>query len=234
MSEEKTILNDEGEKSAASGKANPDLWEDAYQRFETPEQEIRKFIRRLRKLGASDWNRDSQVLDLFCGRGNGLHALEFFGFNRLEGIDLSPTLAARYKGRATIYVGDCRDLPFPDESRDIAIVQGGLHHLPLLPQDLEQTLVQVHRILRAGGRFVVVEPWLTLFLRLTHALCEISLVRKCSKKFDALATMIEHEQKTYNQWLGQANSILEILKKHFEVEHCETAWGKLTFVGRKK
>ena len=66
-----------------------DPWEAAYLRFETPEQEIQKFIRRLHHLGAEEWPRDSEIVELFCGRGNGLHALERLGFTRLEGVDLS-------------------------------------------------------------------------------------------------------------------------------------------------
>jgi hypothetical protein len=31
--------------------ANHDLWELAYSRFETPEEEIRKFVKRLRQMG---------------------------------------------------------------------------------------------------------------------------------------------------------------------------------------
>src|ERR1700681_3167479 len=85
----------------------PDRWEAAYLRFETPEQEIQKFIKRLRKLGAREWQRDSEIVELFCGRGNGLHALERLGFSRLEGVDLSPRLLAKYRGNAKCYEADC-------------------------------------------------------------------------------------------------------------------------------
>jgi hypothetical protein len=52
----------------------PDPWEAAYLRFETPEQEIRKFEKRLLRLGAGAWPRDLRIVELFCGRGNGLRA----------------------------------------------------------------------------------------------------------------------------------------------------------------
>jgi SAM-dependent methyltransferase len=217
--------------------ARPDLnpanaWEEAYQRFETPAQEIRKFTRRLRRLGCGGWSREAQVVELFCGRGNGLHALQRLGFRQVEGVDLSPTLAAQYQGAGRVHVGDCRQLPLDDASRDIAIVQGGLHHLPSL-EDLSHTLAEASRILRPGGRFVAVEPWLTPFLRLTHALCEVTLVRRCAAKVDALAVMIEHERSTYERWLGQPQAILDSLRTRFETERCRIAWGKLVFVGLK-
>src|SRR5215471_20969153 len=76
----------------------PDPWEAAYLRFETPEEEIRKFIGRLNRLGARQWPREAEIVELFCGRGNGLVALQRLGFTRLEGVDLSPRLIAQYKG----------------------------------------------------------------------------------------------------------------------------------------
>jgi SAM-dependent methyltransferase len=208
-------------------------WEAAYQRFETPEQEIRKFVGRLRKLGSDGWSRDAQIVELFCGRGNGLHALHRLGFRHVEGVDLSPTLVAQYKGESRVQVGDCRELPFADASKDIAIVQGGLHHLPSL-EDLGRTLVQARRVLKPEGRFVVVEPWLTPFLRLVHGLCGVGLVRRCSRKFDALAVMIEHERITYERWLGQPEAIRALLEEQFRIERCLIGWGKLALVGRRR
>ncbi|HLB78499.1 MAG TPA: class I SAM-dependent methyltransferase, partial [Candidatus Dormibacteraeota bacterium] len=119
---------------------NLSAWEQAYTQFETPEEEIAKFTARLVALGARAWPRQAQVVELFCGRGNGLRALERLGFRQLAGIDLSPTLVAQYSGPADCVVGDCRALPYEDESNDIVIVQGGLHHLHKLPDDLELVL----------------------------------------------------------------------------------------------
>lgn len=207
-------------------------WEAAYLAFETPAQEIRKFRRRLHRLGAPTWPRHLEVVELFCGRGNGLHALEALGFERLEGIDLSPALAAQYRGPARIHVGDCRRLPFADHSKDVLIVQGGLHHLEVLPDDLERTLAETRRVLRPGGRFVAVEPWLTPFLVGVHLLCGWRLLRRLSRKIDALAVMTEHELRTYLQWLGQPRRIRQMLQAGFREEIAITRWGKLMFLGR--
>ena len=43
----------------------PDPWEAAYLRFETPEQEIQKFIARLSRLGAPQWPPDAEIVELF-------------------------------------------------------------------------------------------------------------------------------------------------------------------------
>lgn len=211
----------------------PNPWEAAYLRFETPEEERRKFLRRLRKLGSSAWPQDAQVVELFCGRGNGLHALEQLGFSRLEGADLSAALLANYAGSAKCIVADCRQLPYPDESRDIAIVQGGLHHLPELPADLVRVVQEVRRVLRPGGRLVVVEPWRTPFLRLVHWVGSFRTARRLWPKLDALETMTEWESETYEQWLAQPELVLETLERGFVVERKLIRWGKLMWVGRR-
>ncbi len=126
------------------------------------------------------------------------------------------------------------DLPFSDRSRDIVIVHGGLHHLKMLPDDLERTLSEAHRVLTAEGLLVAVEPWLTPFLRIAHAVCRIALARRVSSKIDAQATMITHEGWTYEQWLTRGPTILSLLQNYFHVERCVIAWGKLSFVGRKR
>jgi SAM-dependent methyltransferase len=212
----------------------PNAWEAAYLRFETPEEELRKFLRRLRKLGATAWSRDAQVVELFCGRGNGLNALQHLGFTRLEGVDLSPALLANYTGPAKCVAADCRQLPFPDASRDIVIVQGGLHHLPELPGDLEQVVGEVRRVLRPGGRFMVVEPWHTPFLRFVHWVGSFKIARRAWDKLDALETMTELEWATYDQWLRQPEALLRCLAGNFATERQFIGWGKLMWVGRKK
>ena len=209
-------------------------WEQAYLRFETPEQEMSKFLRRLEGLGAPFWPRDAAIVELFCGRGNGLRALERLGFTHIEGVDLSATLLAQYRGPARCYVADCRDLPLADGSKDIVVVQGGLHHLPELPGDLERTLAEIHRLLRPGGLAMIVEPWMTPFLGLVNVACGSHLARRLWDKLDALAVMTEHERSTYEAWLGQPRMILEALDRHFEPVVMQRSWGKLRYLGQKR
>jgi ubiquinone/menaquinone biosynthesis C-methylase UbiE len=207
-------------------------WEDAYQRFETPEQEVSKFIQRLNKLGQKDWPRDTQIVDIFSGRCNGLKALERLGFTRLEGVDYSPNLLSKYDGPAKLHVADCRDLPFDDRSRDIIIVQGGLHHLPSLPDDLRQTLSEVRRVLKPEGKFVAVEPWDTPFLRFVHFLSEKGAIRRLSAKFDSFAAMAHYEAPTYYNWMKRPDEIRNLLQEYFIPQTMDIGWGKLYFVGR--
>lgn len=206
-------------------------WEAAYRRFESPEQERAKFVRRLESLGAGGWSRDAIVLELFCGRGNGLAALSELGFHRLNGVDLSETLLHDCGVDARLFVGDCRELKLPDHSVNIVVVQGGLHHLPDLPADLARTLAEVRRVLQPTGRLVIVEPWDTLFLKTIHLLCGMPVARKSWSKLDALATMIDHERVTYENWLARPQQILSLLDQSFRPETKKIGWGKLAYVG---
>jgi ubiquinone/menaquinone biosynthesis C-methylase UbiE len=228
-----TVLKHEEGTTRSKGGAEccSSVWERAYQDFETPREEIEKFKSRLRNLGATRWSRSAKIIELFCGRGNGLHGLTELGFNNLEGADLSPSLLGQYSGRAKCYVCDCRKLPFGDATYDVVIIQGGLHHLQELPEDLTACLDEIRRVLKPSGRFVMVEPWLTPFLRFIHRLC-FSPVRGVSKKVNALATMIEQEKITYEAWLSRPAEILSLLRKRFDSEFCAKRWGKLMFVGR--
>jgi len=206
-------------------------WEEAYRRFQTPAQEVQKFKGRLQWAGVAKWSRDLRIAELFCGRGSGLVAWEQLGFHTVSGVDLSAPLLAQYTGPARCYVADCRALPFDDRSQDVVIVQGGLHHLPTLPADLDAVLNEMRRVLTKDGRVLIFEPWSTPFLSFARLACGSRLARKSWSKLDALATMIEHELETYEQWLSRPAMILEMLDARFEQQRRSIRLGMLRYVG---
>jgi len=53
-----------GNPVVISEKVWPRLWESAYRRFETPEEETFKFVPRLLNLGGRDWPRGSAITEL--------------------------------------------------------------------------------------------------------------------------------------------------------------------------
>lgn len=219
--------------SAATARADR-VWEEAYRRFETPEEEVRKFLSRLRRAGAPSWPRSARVAELFCGRGNGLVALERLGFTALVGVDLSEELLRDYQGPARLYCGDCRALELEPGSLDAVVVQGGLHHLPGLPGDLEAVLDGACRALVPGGRLVLVEPWASPFLGAALLGCELDLARRAWPRLDAYAVMVEREGETFARWLAMPRTILALLDRRFEPERREVRRGALLYVGRKR
>lgn len=210
-----------------------DPWEQAYSDFETPAEEVAKFESRLRALGADRLDRSSRILEICCGRGNALVAWQRLGFRRAAGLDWSHALLKLYAGPLPRVTGDIRRMPIRDGSQDIVAVHGGLHHLPSL-EDLEATLREVRRVLRADGRVVIVEPWSTPFLTFVHALSRQRPLRAISKKLDAFERMYELERSTYDAWLGHPSAILSIVERHVEPLQLRRRRGKLMLIGRPR
>ena len=121
------------------------------------------------------------------------------GFEHLSGVDLLPNLLKQYSGDARRYVTDFQSLRFEAESKDWITVQRGLHHLSLLPADLNKVLREATRILRRGDRIAIVVPWQPLLLRFVHVACQSNMLRRMWPKLDALATMIDCERPIYMQ-----------------------------------
>lgn len=210
-----------------------EAWESAYRRFETPAEERSKFIQRLGDLGVDKWDRSLRICELFCGRGNGLRAWLEMGFKNIEGLDRSAELVCDYDGPAKICVGDARELPYKNSSFDAIAVQGGLHHLSLMV-DLNRVLAEIQRVLKPNGRLLIVEPWLTTYLKIVHAACGSRLSRRLWGRLDALATMIDLERETYENWLAQPDEIRLALERVVEPEKIKIGWGKLMLVGRRR
>ena len=114
------------------------------------------------------------------------------------------------------------------------MVQGGLHHLVKFPEDVDQTLAEIRRILTRDGRVVFVEPWRTPFLTFVHFVAEKRVVRRLSPKLDAFSTMTHYERNTYERWLGQPKLICNLVRQYFEPLHESFAWGKWNFVGKPR
>ena len=123
--------------------------------------------------------------------------------------------------------GPCRS---PLESCDVAVVQGGLHHL-FTELDVESALAEMTRVVVPGGRVVIVEPWQTPFLTFVHGVCNQPMARRFSPKLDALATMIDEERETYERWLKAPEAHLRLMRRYINPQILRRRWGKLVLVG---
>lgn len=210
-------------------------WESAYLRFQTREREVRKHLRRLRRLGVHRWPRNACVLDLFCGSGAGLVALERLGFADVIGVDRSARLLATYTGRFPCFEADGRDLaPLASGSLDLVIIQGGLHHLERLHEDLPRVLGEVWRVLGEAGTLALLEPWGSPFLSLAHAVAASPWARRASRAVDAFGTMVDEEGETYRAWLANPGFILDTMDKWFETTWSTVRWGKRMSLGLRR
>ncbi|MFD8626272.1 methyltransferase domain-containing protein [Streptomyces hygroscopicus] len=101
--------------------------------------------------------RPGDVLDLGCGTGS-LALLAAEAGHRVTGVDRSPRMARLAREKlagtgATVLVGDAAEPPVPERSFDVVLVR---HLLWLLP-DREAVLRCWVRLLRPGGRLVLIE-----------------------------------------------------------------------------
>ena len=153
-------------------------WEKAYQRFETPAQERRKFIRRLRDDSESIAGAGvERAGDLLRPR----QRPDSRGGNSASRTSSASICRTRWSnGRRAVGTASSAmpaACPCCTASHDVAIVQGGLHHLPSM-DDVHEALAEMHRVLRPDGRVIIIEPWMTPFLRVVHLVAERRVMRR--------------------------------------------------------
>ena len=103
-----------------------------------------------------------RILDVGCATGRLLLSLAQAGAGNLAGVDLAPRilevarrkLAAQHV-EAGLRAADAEDaLPWPSDSFDVVLLTGVLHHF-YRPLD---ALHELRRVLRVGGRLLIVDP----------------------------------------------------------------------------
>ena len=102
------------------------------------------------------------VLDVGCGRGEILRHCARLGANAF-GIDyaavavnISAEVIERtdgVQGKIGVSQADAKYLPFPDETFDRVLMFDVVEHL--YPWELHQAMLEVHRVLKPDGRFIV-------------------------------------------------------------------------------
>ena len=114
-----------------------------------------KALRRLKASGSGA----KRVIDLATGTGDVAFALSrLFPEAEVTGVDLSEKMleVARKKnagGRITFEAGDCLNLRFEDGSFDMLTIAYGVRNF----ENLEKGFREFHRILKRGGRCMILE-----------------------------------------------------------------------------
>lgn len=98
---------------------------------------------------------DGAVLDLACGYGDFIASID--PVRRRVAIDLNPELPAMLPAGVEAYVGDATDLSgFDDRSFAAVFASNFLEHLDHVAVD--RCLAEARRVLRPGGRLLLVQP----------------------------------------------------------------------------
>jgi ubiquinone/menaquinone biosynthesis C-methylase UbiE len=124
---------------------------------------LRRFVQRriefptFLRMGLEAGGKD--VLEIGCGSGYGAVLLSSLHPGSHVGIDLMPEqieLARRIDLDSTAFhIMDATDLiAFEDDSKDLVVIFGILHHIRRWPEVLKET----RRVLRQGGEIFVEEP----------------------------------------------------------------------------
>ena len=112
-----------------------------------------------------DWliqrGQDKKVLDYCCGDGGTSITLAKQGF-QVVGIDISDisiencrraAVQENIAEKTTFYIMDAENMDFDDDSFDLIVCSGVLHHL-----DLTQAFPELARVLKPDGEIICIEP----------------------------------------------------------------------------
>ncbi|MSR43828.1 MAG: bifunctional demethylmenaquinone methyltransferase/2-methoxy-6-polyprenyl-1,4-benzoquinol methylase UbiE [Phycisphaerales bacterium] len=105
----------------------------------------------------------AEVLDVACGTGDLSQSFALAGAKRVIGLDYTPAMLdqARMKaarkggacGRIEYVQGDAQELPYSSRCMDIVSIAFGIRNVA----DPLRAIHEFHRVLRPGGRLVVLE-----------------------------------------------------------------------------
>lgn len=110
----------------------------------------------------SEASKTSEILDIATGTGD--LAFDFFDYTqkqaKVTGVDFCEPMLEKAKDKATARLakidfkwGDACSLDFADASFDIVSISYGIRNV----EDLDKAVTEFHRVLRPGGRLMILE-----------------------------------------------------------------------------
>ncbi|HEY9813751.1 MAG TPA: class I SAM-dependent methyltransferase, partial [Candidatus Sericytochromatia bacterium] len=114
---------------------------------------------RFRQLALQGLTIDSttKILDLCCGSGQATKFLVQYSDN-VTGLDASPLSLKRAQNnvpQAKYVEAFAEEMPFPDNQFDLVHTSVAMHEMQ--PEQLQNILKEVYRVLKPGGVFAVVD-----------------------------------------------------------------------------
>lgn len=103
----------------------------------------------------------ARIVDLATGRGYQARNIWSHGYKHVHASDVQVARVAQAKHlnsdtEISFTTGDLRRLHYRDATFDAITISGALHDLK--GAEIEESLRECHRILKAGGRLVIMEP----------------------------------------------------------------------------
>lgn len=100
------------------------------------------------------------ILDVGCGPGTMLARLKMeYPDAEAYGIDLSDQMIVQARrnleGNIHLQTGDVENMPWFDNKFDLVVCNASFHHYP----DPIQSLKEMYRVLKPGGKLVIADPW---------------------------------------------------------------------------
>ena len=149
-----------------------------------------RFFERVLFEGGREWacsRAEGKVLEIAAGTGRNL--AHYPADVELTGIELSPEMLAIARSRraelgrqADLRLGDAQALDFADERFDSVVCTLGLCTIP----DGRKAVGEAHRVLRPGGRFLLLE----------HVRSTVTTVRAVQRVIEPLAVRLAADHLT--------------------------------------
>lgn len=172
------------------------------------------------RLKALSQAKPATILEIGCGQGAGANIIyRLFDPERYVGIDLDPKMIRRASRKwsglrnAAFLEGDASNLAFGDDTFDLVVDFGIIHHIP----NWTDALAEVHRTLKAGGEF--------LFEELSTETWKTGIGRP-------LKSILEHP---YDDMFSKPEFVKKLTELGFETETRESSplsffyfWGRAT------
>jgi len=188
---------------------------------------------RKRAVQLAKIKRSTHVLDLAAGTGDLTMAIVAQGVpSEIVSTDLVPEMLEVAKAKLTDYAGptriefaiaDAQALQFADESFDVVSVGFGVRNMP----DRAANFREVYRVLRPGGRYVVLEfsrPVNTFFRQVYHFYLR-TIIPFLGGRLTGDRKSFEYLNQSILGFPGQHALAGELYKAGFR----EVSWEDLTF-----
>lgn len=184
---------------------------------------IQKIKRLYRFFGFESLDRSLRVLDLGCGTGDFVKLLRSQGFVNACGWEPQEELVAAAQDTSVTH-GNCLDIGSHGGEYDVVTMFGVLHHLQDF-NEVRKCVVNVHALLKPGGRFYSYEQRATVARSCATAILLNAPPVLLPQRLQLDRKMVEAEKRELDLWLTyEGDCTREFMQRGFELTVCKRDW----------